>query len=62
MNYANILAGNTDLNLLDIELLNRVQLGGGKEIAQLRSKHLTEGRKSKVYIAKHIAQKVGQKI
>ncbi len=26
MNYANILAGNSDLNLLDIELLNRVQL------------------------------------
>ena len=65
MNYANILAGNTDLNLLDIELLNRVQLGkplSDEEIARLRSKHLIEGRKPKVYIAKHIAQKVGQKI
>lgn len=65
MNYANILAGNTDLNLLDIELLNRVQLGkplSDDEIVRLRSKHLIEGRKPKVYIAKHIAQKVGQKI
>lgn len=65
MNYANILAGNADLNMLDIELLNRVQLGkplSDEEIARLRSKRLIEGRKPKVYIAKHIAQKVGQKI
>ena len=65
MNYANILVGNTDLNLLDIELLNRVQLGkplSDNEIARLRTKHLIEGRKPKVYIAKHIAQKAGQKI
>lgn len=65
MNYANILAGNTDLKLLDIELLNRVQLGkplSDEEISRLRNKHLIEGRKPKVYIAKHIAQKVGQKI
>ena len=65
MNYANILAGNADLNLLDIELLNRVQLGkplSDEEIARLRSKRLIEGRKPKIYIAKHIAQKVGQKI
>lgn len=65
MNYANILANNTDLSLLDIELLNRVQLGkqlSDNEIARLRAKHLIEGRKPKVYIAKHIAQKVGQKI
>ena len=65
MNYANILAGNADLSLLDIELLNRVQLGkplSDEEIARLRSKHLIEGRKPKIFIAKHIAQKVGQKI
>lgn len=65
MNYANILASNTDLSLLDIELLNRVQLGkqlSDNEIVRLRAKHLIEGRKPKVYIAKHIAQKVGQKI
>ena len=50
---------------LDIELLNRVQLGkplSDEEIARLRSKRLIEGRKPKIYIAKHIAQKVGQKI
>ena len=29
---------------------------------RLRSKRLIEGRKPKIYIAKHIAQKVGQKI
>lgn len=65
MNYANILAGKTDLDLLDIELLNRVQLGkslSDEEIARLRNKHLIEGRKPKIFIAKHIAQKVGQKI
>mgnify|MGYP000674127331 CR=1 FL=1 len=64
MNYANILAGNADLNLLDIELLNRVQLGkplSDEEIARLRSKRLIEGRKPKIYIAKHIAQKVGRR-
>lgn len=65
MNYANILATNTNLPLMDIELLNRLQLGhslSDKEIMYLRSKHLIEGRKPKVYIAKYIAQKVGQKI
>ncbi len=65
LNYANILAENADLNLLDIELLNRVQLGkslSDKEIARLRGKHLIEGRKPRIYIAKHIAQKVGQRI
>ncbi len=65
MNYANILAGNPDLTLLDIELLNRVQLGRpltDGEIAHLRAKHLIEGRKPKVYVSKHIAQKVGRRI
>lgn len=65
MNYANILAENPDLNLLDIELLNRVQLGrslSDEEIARLRSKRLIEGRKPKLYIARQIAQKVGQKV
>lgn len=65
MNYANILAGDPDLTLMDLELLNRVQLGktlSDEGIARLRSKHLIEGRKPKVYIAKRIAQKVGQKI
>lgn len=65
MNYASVLAKNTDLNLLEIELLNRVQMGkslSDEELARLRSKHLIEGRKPKVYIAKHIAQKTGQKI
>ena len=65
MNYANILAANTDLSLMDIELLNRIQLGrplSDDEIVRLRSKKLIEGRKPNVYIAKHIAQKVGKKI
>lgn len=65
MNYANILAANTDLNLLDIELLNRIQLRkqlSDDEIRRLRKKHLVEGRKPHIFIAKNIAQKVGQKI
>ena len=65
MNYANILAANTDLSLMDIELLNRIQLGrplSDDEIVRLRSQKLIEGRKPNVYIAKHIAQKVGKKI
>ena len=33
-----------------------------EEIARLRSKRLIEGRKPKLYIARQIAQKVGQKV
>lgn len=65
VNYANILARNTDLDLFDIELLNRVQLRkqlSDGEITRLRSKHLIEGRKPNVFIAGHIAQKIGQKV
>lgn len=65
MDYANILAHNTDLDLFDIELLNRVQLRrplSDGEVARLRSRHLIEGRRPNLYIAKHIAQEVGQKI
>lgn len=65
MNYANLLVKNTDLTLIDIELLNRIQLGktlSDEEISILRKKHLIEGRKPNVFIAKNIAQKTGQSI
>ncbi len=65
VNYANVLAKNTTLSLIEIELLNRLQLGKqitDEEIARLRRKHLIEGRKPNVYISKGIAQTTGQKI
>ncbi len=65
VNYANLLAQNTDLSLVNIELLNRIQLGkslSDQEISILRKKHLIEGRKPHIFIAKNIAQKTGQRI
>lgn len=65
MNYANLLARNTDLSLIEIELLNRVQLGktlSDSEIKRLRAHKLIEGRKPNLIIAKEIAQKTGKRI
>lgn len=65
MDYANILARNTDLPLIDIELLNRLQLKKAltaPEIRRLRSKKLIEGKKPNLIIAKDIAQKTGQSV
>ena len=64
MEYANILARNTELTLMEVEALNRVQLGhpvSDKEIVRLRKKGLVEGRKPNLYIAKHVAQQLDQK-
>lgn len=63
LNYANLLAKNTNLSLIDIELLNRLQLGkplDDNEIKRLRQKKLVEGKKPNIIIAKEIAQKTGQ--
>lgn len=65
MNYSNILAKATNLSLMEIEMLNRVQLGKpllDDEIKILRKHHLIEGRKPNIYIAKDVAQKTGQKV
>lgn len=64
MEYANILANHKKLTLMEVEALNRVQLGhpvSDKEIAWLRKKRLIEGRKPNLLIAKHVAQQLNQK-
>ena len=60
-----MLAKNTELSLIDIELLNRVQLKkplSDTEIRRLRNKKLVEGKKPNLIIAKDIAQKTGQSV
>lgn len=64
MEYANILARNTELALTEVEVLNRVQLNkeiSDEEIARLRKKKLIEGRKPNLFIAKTVAQQLDQK-
>lgn len=62
--YAQLLARNSDLSLLDIMALDKVQkkkpLTQAEE-KRLKSKSLIEGRKPNFYIAKPIAQQTGQK-
>lgn len=65
MDYANMLARNTELSLMDIELLNRVQLKkplSDMEVKRLRDKKLIEGRRPNLIIAKDIAGKTGQSV
>lgn len=64
MEYANILARNTELALVEVEALNRVQLNrevSDEEISRLRKKKLIEGRKPNIFIAKAVAQQLDQK-
>lgn len=64
LEYANLLAKNPDLTLIEVEALNRVQLHrpiSAEEIKILRSKKLIEGRKPNLFIAKSVAQQLGQK-
>lgn len=65
MEYANILAKKQELTLVEVEALNRVQLNRpitDEEISYLRKKKLIEGRKPNLFIAKPVAQQLGQKI
>lgn len=65
MEYANILAKKQDLTLVEVEALNRIQLNrpiSDEEISFLRKKKLIEGRKPNLFIAKPVAQQLGQKI
>ncbi len=65
MNYANILAENSSLSLMDIELLNRVQLNraiSDSEIRYLRKSGLIEGRMPNIYISKDVAHKSKQNV
>jgi ATP-dependent DNA helicase RecG len=62
--YARSLATSSDLDLIDIMALDKVQKGlslNDGEEKRLKAKSLIEGRKPNFYIAKPIAQKIGQK-
>jgi ATP-dependent DNA helicase RecG len=62
--YARLLATSNDLDLIDIMALDKVQKGlslNDDEEKRLKAKSLIEGRKPNFYIAKPIAQKIGQK-
>lgn len=64
MDYAAMLAKDSSLNLLDMELLSRIQMHkalADYEIAYLRKRKLVEGRKNALYIAKTIANNIGKK-
>ncbi len=63
LKYANQLAKNVELTLVEIEMLNRVQLGkelANEEVAYLRKRGLIEGRKGALVVSKLLAQKTGQ--
>lgn len=64
MNYARLLARNSDLTLEEIMALDRVQKReplDAEDERLLKAKHLIEGRKPNFYIAKPVAQQTGQK-
>jgi len=64
MEYANILAKEQELSLVEIEALNRIQLNrpvSDEEVSHLRRKKLVEGRKPNLFIAKPVAQQLDQK-
>ena len=64
MDYATMLAKDHTLNLIDMELLSRLQMHKSLteyEITYLRSKKLVEGRKNALYIAKSVASSIGKK-
>jgi len=64
IDYAMLLTRDKTLNLLEIEMLSRVQMHrplSDDEIAYLRTRKLVEGRKSSLYFAKSVAKATGQK-
>ena len=64
IDYAMLLTRDKSLNLLEIEMLSRVQMHrplSEDEIAYLRKRKLVEGRKSSLYFAKSVAKATGQK-
>jgi ATP-dependent DNA helicase RecG len=64
IDYAMLLTRDKSLNLLEIEMLSRVQMHrplSDDEIAYLRKRKLVEGRKSSLYFAKSVAKATGQK-
>ena len=64
MDYASILTRDHSLNLMEMELLSRIQLHKSLtdyEIGYLRKRKLVEGRKTALYIAKSVASNIGKK-
>ena len=64
MDYAAMLAKDQSLNLMEMELLSRIQMHKSLtdyEIAYLRKRKLVEGRKNALYIAKTVASNIGKK-
>ena len=64
MDYATMLAKDQSLNLMEMELLSRLQMHKSMtdyEIAYLRKRKLVEGRKTALYIAKTVARNIGKK-
>lgn len=65
VNYANQLARNSELTLVEIELLNRVQFSkelSKEEVSYLRKKGLVEGRKGALVVSKMIAEMSGMQV
>ena len=64
MDYAALLAKDHSLNLMEMELLSRIQMRRNLtdyEIAYLRRRKLVEGRKNALYVAKTVASNIGKK-
>lgn len=64
MDYAALLAKDHSLNLMEMELLSRIQMHKNLtdyEIAYLRKRKLVEGRKNALYVAKTVASNIGKK-
>lgn len=64
LDYAALLAKGHSLNLMEMELLSRIQMHRNLtdyEIAYLRKRKLVEGRKNALYVAKTVASNIGKK-
>jgi len=64
MEYASVLARDSELTLEEIMTLDKVQKGKGlasDEFRHLKKKELIEGTKPNIYISAKVAQKTGQK-
>ena len=63
--YSIMLLENSNINLTEAVLLDQVQKGilpNDNSIAMLRKKHLIEGRKPRLFVAKQLAQNTGTKV
>jgi ATP-dependent DNA helicase RecG len=64
MDYATLLTKDRSLNLMEIELLSRIQMHKrltDYEIAYLRKRKLVEGRKEHLHLSKTVANNIGKK-